>query len=357
MDLSALGFFPFFAAQLDAERDAGLSPARIVEDLGVAWRAWVADGTEVLVKTPGRLRRKDTEQGTRPVVGDFVLIRPDRGGGSPIVERLLERRTRLARRAAGERVAEQILVANVDVAFLAQSLNRDLNPRRLERYLVLARDGGVTPVVLLTKADLCQDPAPLLREIAAVAGEAPVLVTSARREGGLEPLLPWLLPGSTVAVLGSSGVGKSTLINALLGEERHRTAEIREADDRGRHTTTTRNIVRLRNGTLVVDTPGMRELGLVESAESLAAVFDDVAALAAACRFADCGHENEPGCAVTAAAGDGRLAPARLESWRKLRRERAHVEIEQDLAKKSVQERKWRSLHKELGRFYRKRGR
>lgn len=353
--LPGLGFSPFFAAQLDAQRDAGLSPARIVEDLGVAWRAWVADGTELLVKTPGRLRRRDTEQGTRPVVGDFVLIRPDRGGGSAIVERLLERRTRLARRAAGERVAEQLLVANVDVAFLAQSLNRDLNPRRLERYLVLARDGGVTPVVLLTKADLCEDPAELLREIAAVAGEAPVLVTSARTKGGLDPLLPWLRPGTTVAVLGSSGVGKSTLINALLGEERHRTAEIRETDDRGRHTTTTRNIVRLGNGTLVVDTPGMRELGLVESAESLAAVFDDVAALAAACRFSDCGHESEPGCAVAAAAGDGRLEPSRLESWRKLRRERAHVEIEQDLAKKSVQERKWRSLHKELRTFYRKR--
>jgi ribosome biogenesis GTPase len=352
--LADLGFSAFFEAQLDAERDAGLVPARIVEDLGVAWRAWVADGTELVVRTPGRLRRRDTEQGTRPVVGDFVLLRPASQGGSATVQRLLERRTRLARRAAGERVAEQLLVANVDVAFLAQSLNRDLNPRRLERYLVLARDGGVTPVVLLTKADLCEEPAPILREIAAVAGEAPVLVTSARTEGGLAPLLPWLQPGSTVAVLGSSGVGKSTLINALLGEERHRTAEIREADDRGRHTTTTRNIVRLQNGTLVVDTPGMRELGLVESEESLQAIFDDLAALAVACRFGDCSHENEPGCAVTAAVAKGKLDPARLESWRKLRREREHVEIEQDLAKKSVQERKWRSLHKEMRSFYRK---
>ena len=351
----SFGFSPFFAAQVDPQRDAGLLPARIIEDLGVAWRAWVADGTERQVRTPGRLRRQDTEQGTRPVVGDFVLVRLDHHGKSATVQRLLTRRTRLARRAAGERMAEQLLAANIDVCFLAQSLNRDLNPRRLERYLVLSREGGVEPVVLLTKADLCPDVAPVLVEVARVTGDAPVLVTSSRAPGGLDALLPWLRPGTTVAVLGSSGVGKSTLINALLGEERHRTAEIREADDRGRHTTTTRNIVRLPNGTLVVDTPGMRELGLWESAEALAVVFEDVVALAATCRFRDCDHESEPGCAVTQAAKEGRLDPERLTSWRKLRREREHVEIEQDLARKSVQEQKWRSLHKELRRFYKKR--
>jgi ribosome biogenesis GTPase len=352
--LDRFGWTSFFSDQVEAERDAGLLPARIIEDLGVAWRAWVADGTERLVRTPGRLRREDTERGTRPVVGDFVLIRPDRHGEAATVQRLLERRTRLARRAAGERTAEQLLAANIDVAFLAQSLNRDLSPRRLERYLVLARDGGVEPVVLLTKADLCQDVAPVLAEITRVTGDAPVLVTSARTQGGLDPLLPWLRPGKTVAVLGSSGVGKSTLINALLGEERIRTAEIREVDDRGRHTTTTRNIVLLGNGTLVVDTPGMRELGLWESGEALEAVFEDVTALAAGCRFRDCDHETEPGCAVRAAAEEGRLDPVRLRSWRKLRREREHVAIEQDLARKSAKESKWRTVHKELRRFYKR---
>ena len=355
--MEELGFTPFFASQVDPDRDAGLLPARVVEDLGVAWRAWVADGTERLVRATGRLRREGADRGVLPVVGDFVLVRPDRHGDAATVERVLERRTRLVRRAAGERVSEQLLAANVDVAFLAQSLNRDLNPRRLERYLVLAREGGVEPVILLTKADLCDDPEPLIALVIAAAGGAPVVVTSVRTEGGVLALSPWLRPAVTVAVLGSSGVGKSTLINALLGEERHRTAEIRESDGRGRHTTTTRNLVRLPGGALIVDTPGMRELGLWETGEALGAVFEDIAALGASCRFGDCGHESEPGCAVRAAAQSGRLAPERLESWRKLRRERAHVEIEQDLARKSAQERKWRTVNKELRSFYKKRGR
>jgi ribosome biogenesis GTPase len=346
-DFARLGFTPFFSDQVDGERDAGLMPARVVEDLGVAWRAWLADGTARLVRAPGRLRRDGGDRGTLPVVGDFILVRPD-SHGEATLQRVLTRRTRLARRAVGERAAEQLLAANIDVALLAQSLNRDLNARRLERYLALARDGGVEPVVLLTKADLCEEPAPLLEMVRAAAGEAAVVVCSVRQPGGMDGLTPWLRPASTVALLGSSGVGKSTLINALLGEERQKTAEIREADGRGRHTTTTRNIIKLANGTLIVDTPGMRELGLWDVGESLEAVFDDVVALAASCRFRDCGHDTEPGCAVRAAAKAGTLDRERLESWRKLQRERRHHELEQDLAKKSAEEKKWRSVHKEL---------
>jgi len=356
-DFAALGFSPFFARQVDAERDLGLLPARITEDLGVAWRAFLADGSERLVRAPGRMRREGASRGALPVVGDFVLARPDRHGDGATVQRVLERRTRLTRKAAGERIEEQLLAANIDVAFLAQSLNKDLNPRRLERYLILARDGGVVPVVLLTKADLSDDPVAAIGEVAAVAGDTPIVICSARQPETLAALAPWLQPGTTVVLLGSSGVGKSTLINALLGEERYKTAEIREDDDRGRHTTTTRNLVRLPNGALVVDTPGMRELGLWDAGESLDTVFEDIAELATSCRFRDCEHASEPGCAVIAAARNGGLDPERLESWRKLQRERHHHEIEQDLAKKSAEEKKWRSVHKELRDWYKKKGR
>jgi ribosome biogenesis GTPase len=354
-DFARLGFGPFFATQVDAKADAGFLPARVIEDLGVAWRAWVADGTERLVRAPGRLRREGSERGALPVVGDFVLVRPD--GEEGTLQRVLERRTRLTRRAAGDRMAEQIIAANIDVALLAQSLNHDLNLRRLERYLILTREGGVEPVVLLTKADLCPDPGPLLEQLTQAAGGAPLLVCSTRLPGGLDVLAPWLRPGTTIAALGSSGVGKSTLINALLGEERHKTAEIRETDGRGRHTTTTRNIVKLPNGALIVDTPGMRELGLWDSGEAIEVVFDDVAALAGLCRFRDCGHESEPGCAVRAAAAEGRLDGQRLESWRKLRSERRHLELEQDLARKAAEEKKGRSVHKELRDWSKKKGR
>jgi ribosome biogenesis GTPase len=349
--LPGLGWSRFFEDQVDPAADSGLVPGRVVEDLGVAWRTWGADGAERLSRAPGKMRQ-NAQRGALPVVGDFVLLRTDRHGDAATVVRVLERRTRLARRAAGERPTEQVLAANVDVAFLAQSLNRDFNPRRLERYLVLTREGGVDPVVLLTKADACEDPGPLVAEAERVAAGAPVLVTSARTPGGLEPVLAWLGPGRTVALLGSSGVGKSTLINALLGEERQRTADVRAGDDRGRHTTATRSIVRLPDGSLVVDTPGMRELGLWEAGESLETVFDDVAALAAECRFRDCAHESEPGCAVVAAASDGRLDPARLGAWRKLRAEREHEAIRHDLARRAAHEKKWRAVSKEIRRLY-----
>jgi ribosome biogenesis GTPase len=219
---------------------------------------------------------------------------------------------------AGRERDEQIVAANIDVVFIVTSLNAELNPRRLERYLTLAWESGARPVVVLSKADCCADPVPLVEQAQTVALDVPVLLTSAKTGLGIEALRALLGNHQTGALLGSSGVGKSTLINALIGWERQDTGEIREADDRGRHTTTRRELVSVPGGGLLIDTPGMRELQLNEAGHGLLSAFDDIDALAAGCTFGDCRHGAEPGCAVQAALAEGRLAVERLASYHKL---------------------------------------
>jgi ribosome biogenesis GTPase len=317
MDLDALGFAPFADAFV-AEAQPGEEAARVVsQHYGGLFVATA--GGEKLARIPGRLRR-DAARGLAelPVVGDWVALRQD-----GLIRRVLPRRTVLARRGAGgENAPRQVIAANVDVVFVTTAIGSDLSPRRLERYLALVWDGGAQPVVVVTKADLATDLAADVASLAEVAAGAPIVVTSRLRGDGLLELDAWLQPGRTIALLGSSGVGKSTLVNRWLGRDEQKLQEVRE-DGKGRHTTTHRELFILASGALVVDTPGMREVGLVDESAGVDAVFPEIDALAETCRFRDCRHEEEPGCAVAAAVAAGSLPAERLESFRCLGRELA----------------------------------
>ena len=237
--------------------------------------------------------------------------------------------SRFSRRAAGDPTEEQIVAANLDTVFLVGGLDRDFNPRRLERYLLVAWESGATPVIVLNKADLVDDPQIQVDEVRALAPAVDIHAVSTRRPESLAPLRGYLTVGRTGALLGSSGVGKSSIVNSLVGEELLPTKEVRDWDSRGRHTSTNRQLVLLPDAGLLIDTPGMRELQLWDSG-GLSETFTDIADLAAHCRFRDCRHRDEPGCAVIAAVASGELAGNRLESFRKLDAERAHVERQQD---------------------------
>ena len=271
-----------------------------------------------------RLKAKEYYAGTElfPTVGDYVMIHYNETGDS-LITATLPRRTFFSRREPGPVPRDQAVAANFDLVFLMQSMNRDFNPRRLERYLTLAWQSGASPAVLLTKADLAEDHADYLARAERAAPGVPVHVISARTGYGIDRLKAALLPGTTVVFLGSSGVGKSSLVNALAGEELMPVSEIRESDGRGRHTTTHRQLIRLPGGALIIDTPGMRELGMWDVSEGLDDAFADVEQYLGKCRFSDCRHEREPGCAVRAAIAAGALDAARWESYRKLKAEAA----------------------------------
>jgi ribosome biogenesis GTPase len=312
--------------------DQGLTPARVIIQRRGAYQI-VGDAGEAEARITGRLAHEATEGGY-PVTGDWVAAELDPSGGLAMIHAVLPRASVFTRRAAGESGAIQVVAANIDVAFVTASLNADLNPRRLERYLAMAHESGARPVIVLTKADVCDDVAALVAEVTAAAAGVRVLAISSRTGQGLEALRAEMTPGTTAVLLGSSGVGKSTLVNALAGREKMATREIREDDARGRHTTTHRELVLLPSGALILDTPGMRELGLADAEAGLAAAFADfqgeVDGLAEDCRFRDCAHGAEPGCAVRAALEDGRLDRDRWESFGKLRRELAHEARKED---------------------------
>ena len=260
-----------------------------------------------------------------PAVGDYVAA--DRNGGhTAVIHAVLPRKSAFFRKAAGTEGAGQIVAANVDTVFLCMALNHDFNLRRLERYLAMAWDSGASPVVLLTKADLCDDLTARLAQVERVAAGTEIVAVSALETGGCRSLDPYLIAGNTLAFVGSSGVGKSTLVNVLLGTEKIKTGTIRSGDDRGRHTTTHRELIVLSSGASVIDTPGMRELGMWDAGDGLSAAFADIESLSALCRFRDCTHKKEPGCAVRAAVERGELSEERLRSFEKLRTENAWSE-------------------------------
>ena len=290
--------------------------ARIAIDDGVAYVAWLEGGGERSVRLDGKMLREVRTRGApRPVVGDWVEVSPD----GQIVA-LKPRRTKLARKAAGSHDVEQVIAANVDLAFVATGADGDVNERRLERYLALVHDGGVEPVVLLMKADACADIEAERARVQTAVPDVDVVTVSARTGEGVEEVARRIAPGTVATLLGSSGVGKSTLVNRLVGEARQKVGELRD-DGKGRHTTTRREIVLLPGGGMLLDMPGMRELGLIDAEQGLGEAFPEVTALTLQCRFRDCQHAQEPGCAVRSALATGALDGPRFESWQKLRDE------------------------------------
>jgi ribosome biogenesis GTPase / thiamine phosphate phosphatase len=320
--LDALGWTHERAAQLAALDRPEVVAARVAGEHRGGLDLLTADGP-LAGRVAGRLRHDATDAADLPAVGDWVAADSATG----VVHAVLPRRGGIARAAPDGRSEPQVLAANVDVALLLGSLNRDLNVRRLERMLTLAADARAEAVVVLSKADLVPDPEARVADVRlALGGTVPVVAISVHAGTGLDALSAWLRPGSTAVLLGSSGVGKTTLLNALTGGPPRRTAEIRSADDRGRHATTTRELVPLASGAVVIDTPGLRLPRVWEQAAGLETAFADIGELARRCRFGDCRHAGEPGCAVAAAVADGRLPADRLAGMVKLERERARIQ-------------------------------
>lgn len=318
--LEQFGWSDALQQQFTPHTAQGLIPARVIVQQRGLYEI-VTEIGELAATVAGRLAH-EAEDGALPVTGDWVAVQARPAEGTATIQHVLPRSTTFTRRASGPGAPRgQVVAVNVDVALLAASMNADLNARRIERYLTTAWESGADPVVVLTKADMCSDAADRVAEIEAVALGAPVLAVSSVTGAGLDALRARLKPGQTAVLLGSSGVGKSTLVNALAGREQMATQAIREDDARGRHTTTHRELVLLPSGALILDTPGMRELGLWDAGDGMSATFADIEALATQCHFRDCGHDSEPGCAIVEALASGALDASRWRAYGKLQRE------------------------------------
>lgn len=338
---------------------AGFSLGRIAQEHRGRYQVYTPEGEWPAVLT-GQLRHSTERLEDFPTVGDWVALRSPDPDGPALIHHCLPRFSQFVRKVAGQQTAGQVVAANVNTLLLMVGLDGDFNLRRIERYLVMAWDSGATPVLVLNKADCSADPAQAVAAVAAIAPGVAIHAISAATGVGLDALAPYLQPGQTIALVGSSGVGKSTLTNQLLRRPQQATQAVRSGDSRGRHTTTHRELMPLPDGALLIDTPGMREMQLWvapdATSDGLEDTFPDVEALAAQCKFRDCQHQAEPGCAVQAALAAGDLSPQRWASYDKLQREQQWLVRRQDGQAAANTKRRWKQITQTLRQKHRDRG-
>jgi ribosome biogenesis GTPase / thiamine phosphate phosphatase len=365
VELNELGWDERWAAAFAEHSKAGLVPARVAIEFNHIYRVLSADG-ELQTQLSGKIRHEAVGRVELAAVGDWVAIKPSAGERTGTIDAILPRRSKFSRKVAGELTQEQVVAANIDTVFLVMGLDRDYNPRRLERYLLTSYESGARPIVLLTKADLAENVAARVAEIEAIAPGVPVHATIAiaRQTETNDIIQPdvsiveqYLGVGRTGALLGSSGAGKSTMINALAGTAELKTAAVRPSDSRGRHTTRHRQLIVLPGRGLLIDTPGMRELQLWDVTEGAKDSFDDIVALAGDCHFTDCRHENEPRCAVKAAVAAGELSTERLASYVKLHDEIRALDAKRDVRAQIDEKRRSKTGGKAMKQLYKDRGR
>jgi len=345
--IKKLGWDSFFQEHFRVFQKPDSIPARVISESKNSFQIYSHFG-EMTATVSGKMHYSTGDEKPYPVVGDWVVVTPLVNENKAIIHDVLPRKNKFSRKAAGERTEEQVISANIDTVFIVCGLDggRNLNLRRIERYLTLAWSSGVTPVIVLNKMDLCQDVNSYVHSVEDIAPGIAVHTVSARNTTGLGILKKYLTKDNTVAFLGSSGVGKSSIINSLLGAEKQEVREVREDDRMGRHTTTRRELIMLPHGGIVIDTPGMRELQMWAGEEDLQGAFQEIETLAKMCRFRDCGHNLESGCEVKAAIARGELDPARLESYHKLQKEVNYLALREEQGARLYNKQKWKKIAK-----------
>jgi ribosome biogenesis GTPase len=357
MNLQQFGWSKFFASSFNQyakkqDTETEYTIGRVAIEHRGRYTLYTEFG-EQQAEIGGKFRHQAMQWHAFPTVGDWVVIQLSKTHSPATIHHVLPRKSQFLRKTVGGKTEAQLVAANVDTVFLVSGLDADFNLRRLERYLLLAWNSGASPVIVLNKADQCSNLEHCIWQVKNLALGIPIAVLSALHQQGLEQLTSHLQPGQTIALLGSSGVGKSTITNQLLGENRQVVQAVRSGDSRGRHTTTQRSLLCLPNGSLLIDTPGMRELQVWAGEESLQTTFTDIRTLAEQCRFRDCQHEEEPGCAVQGAIDQGLLDPSRLLNYRKLNQELAYLARKQDDRAQQLEKAKWKKIHKAQRQHYR----